>query len=110
MIGPGAEDVTLGEVYRLVLGIITRLDRMAEQSVARTEYESDQTGHVEAHRESGRRIEDARTETKELIAAAIKSLRVEVADLKRSIRWWAGGAGALALALIVFALPHIHWQ
>ena len=41
---PAGHDVTLGEVYRLVLRVDTRLDALARDMVGRNEYEADKEG------------------------------------------------------------------
>lgn len=95
---PPTTEVTLGEVYRAVLEVRAEQREMRKDVIGRAEYESDQEGHVNAHKELAKQITEARVE---------HASRVD--GLVRTFRWIAGVAAALFGTVLAVVLPHLRW-
>ena len=104
---PPGHDVTLGEVYRLVLRVDTRLDAITRDMVSRNEYEADQ--EAVDHRLSA--VESKTSAEHAKLHSRIDALQTQEADVRKAqaqgrIGMWAsiGAALVTTVGLVVVAI------
>lgn len=86
---------SIGEVYRVVLDVRDEQRAMRRELIGRPEYESDQEGHVAAHKELGQRITNV-----------VKDFE----GFKSTVKWVIGVAVTVLAVFLTYAMNHVGWH